>query len=78
MFKMKGFSGFKNSPAKHKVKDDEHDHPHKEIVHADNQELSDYLSSDGTKTIRGGIKAAKTGYANQSGPKLDLGMSIKG
>lgn len=68
-FKMKGPSLYKNSPAK------EHEEGHKEeekVVHAENKELADYLQSDGKKTIRGGIAAAKAGYANQSGPKLDI------
>lgn len=69
-FKMKGPSLYKNSPAK------EHKEGHKEeeekVVHAENKELANYLQSDGKKTIRGGIAAAKAGYANQSGPKIDI------
>ena len=59
-----------SSPAKQEKKEEE------EVVEAHNQKLADYLTSDGKKTIRGGIKAARQGIAEQDGPKL--GGLLKG
>ena len=88
-YKMKGsgFYGKGNqSPAKQKntrskldvfspLKKHEEGHEEEEerVINAENQELSDYLTSDGNKTIRGGVKAARAGIANQSGPKFGGG-----
>ena len=76
-YKMKGWSGNQNSPAKDKG---DHKHPHEqEIVQADNQELSDYVHEtakkgvklkDAGRVIRGGIRAAKTG--------MEKGMDMSG
>ena len=68
-FKMKGPTFFnKKSPLK--KHEEGHEEEEERVINAENQELSDYLTSDGNKTIKGGIKAAKTGIANKGGPKL--------
>lgn len=72
-FKMKGNPMQRNFGIGSPAKKHEEGHEEEEIVEAHNQKLSDYLTSDGTKTVRGGIKAARQGLAEREGPKLKLG-----
>ena len=66
-YKMRGFSGFGNSPAK----GHEEGHEEEKVIEAHNEKLAEYLKSSGKKTLRGGIQAAREGYAEQEGPKFD-------
>jgi len=62
---MRGFGGFGNSPIK------KHKEGHKEeVIEAHNEKLAEYLKSSGEKTLKGGMQAAREGYAEQEGPKV--------